>query len=114
MVIVACSFLDVSSVRFPLFGRDWVKLDRNYWPIEILPDLQEVEKASTPGTPIFNDMIFGGFLIYHAPRLRVFIDDRCELYGDNRLLSYVNGGRSEFDVWTAKYGFKFALTQDGS
>jgi hypothetical protein len=33
------------------------------------------------GTPIFNEVLFGGFLIYLTLGLRVFIDDRCELYG---------------------------------
>ena len=33
-------------------------------------------------------MKFGGFLIAYTPGLRVFIDDRCELYGDDRLIEY--------------------------
>ena len=38
-------------------------------------------------------MLFGGFLIYHTPGFRVFIDDRCELYGDEFMVKYVKAGR---------------------
>ena len=38
-----------------------------------------------PGTRIFCEYAYGGFLIYHAPGYRVFIDDRCELFGDEFL-----------------------------
>jgi len=112
--IIAAIFLEVVSVKFPLLGREWVKLDKNYWPIEILPELRAIEKSSPVGTPIFNDLVFGGFLIYYAPRLQVFIDDRCELYGDKWLLSYVKGEASQFEDWAVRYGFKLALTQNGS
>jgi hypothetical protein len=55
--------------------------------VELLPDLQAYEKNHPPGTPIFNEMLYGGFLIYYTPHLRIFIDDRCELYGDEGLLA---------------------------
>jgi hypothetical protein len=37
---------------------------------------------------VFNDMRFGGYLIYSVPGTRVYIDDRCELYGDAALRRY--------------------------
>ncbi len=33
-------------------------------------------------------MRFGGYLIYHLPEARIYIDDRCELYRDHGLLRY--------------------------
>jgi hypothetical protein len=40
-------------------------------------------------------MVLGGFLIDYTPGLRVFIDDRCELYGDEWLLNYVHALESD-------------------
>ena len=78
----------VGGVRVPVIGRGWARFDPAHWPIELLPALDEINRSSPEGTPIFNDMNFGGFLIYHAPRLRVFVDDRCSLYGTDFLLAY--------------------------
>jgi hypothetical protein len=85
--------------------------------MELLPELREYEAEHPPRTPIFNDMLFGGFLIYYTPNLRIFIDDRCELYGDPGLLEYADTlanrpGTIEF--WAEKYGFDMALTSPGS
>ncbi len=95
-------------------GQVWANLDPRHWPTELLPELQNYEKARPEGTPIFNDMLFGGFLIYFTPGLRVFIDDRCELYGDDRLLAYVHAEPSKFEEWVQRYGFDIALTKSGS
>ena len=59
----------------------------------------------------------GGFLIYHTPGLRVFIDDRCELYGDNQLLADFhanNDDPTKIDQWAEQYGFDTALVVTGS
>ncbi len=95
-------------------GKEWVKPDQARWPVELLPELQAYERNQPEGTPIFNDILWGGFLIYFTPRLRVFIDDRCELYGDDRLLAYVNAKYSDFEDWAKKYRFEIALTASGS
>jgi len=97
------------SAILPSTGQKWVKLDGAHWPIEILPELQAIEKSRPRGTPIFNDMLFGGFLIYHTPGFRVFIDDRCELYGDEFMLKYVNARGADFEAWTKAYHFDLAL-----
>src|SRR5207248_348962 len=59
-------------------------------PIRLLPELRAYAGTRPPGTPIFNDMLFGGFLIYFTPDLKVFVDDRCELYGDRWLGEYAD------------------------
>jgi hypothetical protein len=46
--------------------------------------------------------------------LRVFIDDRCELYGDQGLLEYVNADCSKIEVWEEKCAVELALTESGS
>jgi hypothetical protein len=98
-------------------GHGWVTANSPACPSALLPDLQEYERERPGGTPIFNDMLFGGFLIYYTPGFRVFIDDRCELYGDERLLAY---GRAmledpaQINRWAKEYGFKIALVRSNS
>jgi len=98
-------------------GRQWVRLDPRSCPLELLPELRKLESRDKAGTPIFNEMLFGGFLIYYTPGLRVFIDDRCELYGDDELLAYAQALRqdpSQINRWADRYGFNLALTRAGS
>jgi hypothetical protein len=97
------------SAQLPSYGQKWVKLDSAHWPVELIAELKAIEKNNPKGTPIFNDMLFGGFLIYHAPGLRVFMDDRCELYGDDLIIKYVKAQKSDFEEWGKNYGFNFAL-----
>lgn len=102
------------SAQLPSTAQKWVKPDPAHWPIEILPELKAIEKNNPQGTPIFNDMLFGGFLIYHTPGLRVFIDDRCELYGDDLIRKYVMADRVDFEKWGKIYHFNTALVAPDS
>jgi hypothetical protein len=72
----------------PVLGRGWAQVKAEDSPVELLADLQRHQGEGPGGTPIFNEMQFAGFLIYYTPGYRVFIDDRCELYGDERLVDY--------------------------
>jgi hypothetical protein len=89
LVLIAVA-LQVTAHPVPVLGHGWAKLDRSLWPVELLPELRDYERNRPDGTPIFNEMVFGGFLIDYTPGLRVFIDDRCELYGNEWLLTYVH------------------------
>jgi hypothetical protein len=103
--------LQAAAVSLPLLGRGWAYLDPESSPVGLLPELQACEKAAA-GTPIFNDMLFGGFLIYCTPNLKVFIDDRCELYGDRWLETYAEAyyhHPETIETWAEKYGFDLAL-----
>src|SRR5262249_459924 len=85
--------------------------------IELLPELRAYEKAHPPGTPVFNDMVFSGFLIYYTPGLRVFVDDRCELYGERWLAQYAEAyydHPERIEDWAREYGFDRALVVPGS
>lgn len=105
--------LHTLSVPLPILGCGWAKLDPQVWPVGLLPELRDYERSHPPGTPIYNDMAFGGFLIYYTPGLSVFIDDRCELYGDELLLAYDHAANVDpevIDRWQRQYGFDSALT----
>ena len=84
----------VSLASMEVTGHGLARLDPRHWPVELLPDLQRYEETHPRGTPIMNDMLFGGFLIFYTPRLQVFVDDRCELYGDQFLLNYARNDRT--------------------
>jgi hypothetical protein len=116
-LLLTALVLQLTGVRCPVLGRGWAALDRGYWPIDLLPELRAYEKSRPDGTPIFNEMLFGGFLIYYTPGLRVFIDDRCELYGDQGLLAYATARARDparLDRWAREFGFELALTESGS
>ncbi|MBN2476661.1 MAG: hypothetical protein JXB62_18770 [Pirellulales bacterium] len=116
-LVIAAMVLQAAGVPAPLVGRGWARLDAARWPVPLVPKLQELNRTAPAGTPIFNDLDFGGLLIYYAPRLRVFIDDRCALYGGEFLQAYDHARRrqpSQIDAWQAKYGFRHALVATGS
>jgi len=117
VLVVTTLLLLLAGVSAPVVGRGWVKLDPGRWPVELLPELQRIEHSNPQGTPIFNDLDFGGFLIFHTPDLRVFIDDRCALYGGELLQQYDRARREDFarfDDWQRQYGFRHALVETGS
>ncbi len=116
-VVLTAVTLQLTGVRVPVLGRGWATLDRRYWPVELLPELRAYEREHPEGTPVFNELLFGGFLIYHTPGLRVFIDDRCEIYADEGLLAYANAlerDPARLDRWAREFGFELALTATGS
>ena len=117
VVVLVTALLQATAIPLPILGRGWVQMDPTHWPVDLLPELQRYARSHPDGTPIFNDMLFGGFLIYHTPELRVFIDDRCELYGDEWLLAYTQALRedpAQFDRWARQYGFELALVSPES
>src|SRR5262249_38906552 len=66
-----------------------VKLDPRHVPVDLLGPVQQYADLRPDGTPVFNDANLGGFVIYYAPHLQVFMDDRCELYGEEFMGEYV-------------------------
>jgi hypothetical protein len=117
LVVLLALWLQASGKAVPVLGRGWVKLDPDHWPVELLPELKEVERSHPNGTRIFNDFLYGGFLIYHTPGLKVFIDDRCELYGDARLIEFFDASTrspSLTDVWAREYKIPYALVATGT
>jgi hypothetical protein len=118
-VVVAALLLQAGRVPVPVLGHGWARLDAERWPVELLPGLRALQ--GRPGDRhIFHEHLFGGFLIYHTPKLPVFIDDRCEVYGDRWLEEFVRAERGEGTAaalreWQERFGpFDLALTQPGS
>jgi hypothetical protein len=80
VAVVTALVLQAARLEVPVVGHGWVRLDPSYWPVELLPDLRNLQATDPAGTRIFNEYLYGGFLIYHTPGFRLFVDDRCELY----------------------------------
>ena len=116
VLVVAAVLLQVTGVSVPILGRGWAKFDPALWPVELIGELEKIEPKSPEDARIFNDLRFGGFLIYHAPHLKVFIDDRCALYGSELLGAYhraSSGAPWALDGWQKEYGFRHALVETG-
>jgi hypothetical protein len=127
--VVAAIVLQIGRAPVPVVGHDWVRLDSTYWPAEARDDdpmlaaLRGLQYTQADGTPLFNDLTYGGFLIQYTPNFQVFIDDRCELYGNEGdygrelLLQYdraVQEDPAQVDRWAEQYGLRFALVRTGS
>ncbi|WP_243337460.1 hypothetical protein [Anaeromyxobacter soli] len=108
--VAAVAITGTAAGRSPVLAR----LDPGRWPVELVPALVEAEREAPAGAPILNDMPFGAFIAYEAPGLRVFVDDRWELYGDEFMLGYVRADAAWLDEWVARSGVSLALVQNGS
>ncbi|AWM38216.1 hypothetical protein GobsT_36710 [Gemmata obscuriglobus] len=117
VALVATAFtLQVRGVEAPVVGCGWARLDPDFVPSDLTREVTEYSANVPPGTPIFNDANLGGYLIYHAPRLKIFMDDRCELYGDDWIRAYSDalGETPEklgpvFEGWAERYKFDRAI-----
>jgi hypothetical protein len=100
--------LQIARISVPIIGHGWAKLDPEVWPVELLAQLESHQNAHPGGTRIFNEYAYGGFLIYHTPGYRVFVDDRCELFGDEWLSDFIDAPSHDpvkhLEEWQQRYG----------
>ena len=118
-VVLLAFGLQIARVEVPLFGANWARHDPRHWPVELLDAMKEHEPRSGAGNHLFNDYIDGGFAIYHVPGYKVFVDDRCEVFGGEWLLDFVRAGSENTAAaiarWEGRYGrFDFALARTGT
>jgi hypothetical protein len=111
-VSLGCQWFGVSV---PLIGKGAAKLDPALWPTELHDDLKRLEPMAGEPNHTFCEYIYGGYLIHHAPGYKVFVDDRCELFGDDWLIEFVKadgeGTAVAMAKWQQQFGrFDFALT----
>jgi hypothetical protein len=112
-VVLVCLGLQLGNVHAPVVGRGWAKLDPTFVPVGLADAVREVN-ANHPDGRLFNDANLGGFVLYHTPRQKIFMDDRFELYGDPWLREYVRVVYDEperFEAWADEYKFDHALVQ---
>jgi len=109
--------LQRAETPVPVIGYAWARFDPKLVPIELIGPLHEYALSKPEGHPIFNDANLGGFLIFNAPRLKIFMDDRFELYGEKWLEEYidmVHNHPERIDEWAERGHFDRALVESDS
>jgi hypothetical protein len=89
VAVCVALLLQAARIPVPVVGSGWVRLDPTKWPVDLIDVLKANEPR--PGQPnhLFNGYVDGGFVEYHAPGYKVFVDDRCEVFGGPWLANYV-------------------------
>jgi hypothetical protein len=115
--------LQAARVPVPLIGSGWATHDPEHWPVDVLDALKAHEpEPDDPHNKLFNSgYIDGGFVIFHAPGYKVFVDDRCEVFGGAWLKAFCEAESGPTPdpapavaKWEREYGpFDFALTRTG-
>lgn len=105
--------LALATIGFQL-GRGQLSGPRlGRWPFALVDQLKS-SRLITKGAPVLNDMGLGGFLAHELPSLRVFGDDRCELYGDAFLRDWFRGDPAWFAGWVSRFDVRIAVTERGT
>ena len=112
VVSVGCQW---SGITVPLLGKGCARLDPSLWPTELHDDLKRLEPKAGAPNRLFCEYIYGGYAEYHAPGYKVFVDDRCELFGDAWLVEFVKADETDtaaaMERWQAEWGrWDYALT----
>src|SRR5439155_17575376 len=68
-LVLTAAALQAAAVPCPVLGAGWAVPDAGQWPLELVQHLRRYP----PRTRVFNELNLGGFVIYYAPELRVFI-----------------------------------------
>jgi len=90
LVIALIFTLQCLRIDVPLIGSNWARLSPQNWPVAATDVLREELKSPTANGRVFNALNFGGYLIYKLPDAKIYIDDRCELYGEAGLADYLD------------------------
>lgn len=112
LAVLASLGLIVAGITVPVVGRGWARFDPAFVPLEFTDTLRDYVRDRGPGARIYNDANLGGYLIYHVPELKIFMDDRFELYRDDWTRDYVDTiwyNPQRFDRWAEEYQFDRAL-----
>jgi hypothetical protein len=99
------------------FQLGWGELSgprRGYWPFGLAERVRASAPPLSDGTPVLNDMGLGGFLAHEIPSVRVLVDDRCELYGDEFLRAWSRGDPAWFAGWVSRFDVRIAVTERGT
>ena len=79
-MIATLSLIVAGLLISSIFGWHNVQLDLKKWPLDLIEPMQHLVRDYGPDTKIYNELNDGGFLIFYAPKWRVFQDDRCEIH----------------------------------
>lgn len=112
--VIPLAFLSITAGTYQLSGHDLSGPRLGPWPFELKGSIEASSREVGKGAPVINDMALGGFLAHEFPDLRIFADDRCELYGDDFLREWFRGDRAWYAGWVARYDIKLAVAEHGT
>lgn len=116
LVIAGIFTLQCMRIQAPLIGSNWARLGPKNWPVAATEVLREELKQPGSTGRVFNALNFGGYLIYKLPDARIYMDDRCELYGESGLADYLDLMRNpmRFDDVARQFDIQAALIRSQS
>ena len=121
-VVVLTLLLQRGQVPIPVFGTGWARHAAEKWPVELtnsaVPQFgNQFDRHQRPAVRVFNTLTYGGFLAFHFPHVKTFIDDRCELFGAEFLERYVEMEQhhpEKIEGCARQYAIDYALVKRDS
>jgi hypothetical protein len=100
--IVTALLVGVAAMKGEVGGVDVVpnRFDPDRFPVEVV----DRGRAAGISGPIFNEFIWGGYLLYAWPEQRVFIDGGTDHYGDALFAEYIR-------AWNLDPGWRDVLAK---
>lgn len=116
LTIATILALQYMRLELPLIGSGWARLGPANWPVAATDVLRDELKSPTANGRVFNALNFGGYLIYRLPEAKIYIDDRCELYGETGLSDYLDLMRNpaRFDEVARQHDLRAAIIRSRS
>jgi hypothetical protein len=104
--VAIASMVIIGSFAFlPMVARPLGMLDGERFP-------EDEIVASVDGRTVFHDTAVGGYLIYAAwPGVPVYIDDRAELYGVERLEEFIRAQSGDYVEVFDRYDIEVAIVK---
>ena len=84
-LLVLVSMGALAKVVTTLSERTIRQAQEEFFPVQLANYLQQ----ASPAGRLFNSYNWGGYLIFAAPKMPVFVDGRTDLYGDDLLEKYL-------------------------
>lgn len=115
LLVTTVFTLQALQVNLPVIGSNWASPNPSFAPLDFNEQIAEIVNNNEQPVKIINDMKYGGYLILWHPDTRLFIDDRCSLHGDERLLEYFNAANFNpeiIDQWAQEHQVNYALLQN--
>ncbi|MGD8495477.1 MAG: hypothetical protein PVF05_04750 [Gemmatimonadales bacterium] len=87
---------------------DRYHFDRHRFPVEAVSHFDEIDTSG----PVFNQLRWGGYLLYERPDVPVFIDGQTDFYGEALAREYIAAlqGQPEWREVLDRYGVQWTLT----
>jgi hypothetical protein len=85
------------------------RFDPNRFPVEAVSSFDQLETSG----PVFNQMAFGGYLLYERPDIPVFIDGQTDFYGAGLAREYLTA-LSGYRGWRQvleRHGIEWTITR---